>query len=256
MLSGRTIDNTDLIEAIDQVSLKLSETLTMVDSVQNQSTEQVQLHHNRSTRSVRTRRPTRFDIDLVVTATPQGHMVCLRPIPTPGLRLSEYQVLTEDCQAFPYGLKNAASEYAYRTPHLFVSPMERDHVTDLYFLDIPRPPPGNAVNMVDIREHNEDTIHKLPEEGNSSIGSTRSVHTKAKHLDHDEYDLDPLPHPSGFSPILRFPPRCGDMVLNVNNDEPPVAGDIDEQRRLHEQRNTDHISSTVMHQVGGVRTDS
>jgi hypothetical protein len=46
------------------------------------------------------------------------------------------------------------------------------------------------------------------------------------------------------------------MVLNVNNDEPPVAGDIDEQRRLHEQRNTDHISSTVMHQVGGVRTDS
>jgi hypothetical protein len=43
------IDNTNLIEAIDQVSHKLSQTLTLVDSIQNQCTEQVLLHHNRST---------------------------------------------------------------------------------------------------------------------------------------------------------------------------------------------------------------
>jgi hypothetical protein len=49
---GRTIDNTDLIEAIDQVGHKLSQTLTLVDSIQNQSTKQVPLHHNRSTRPV------------------------------------------------------------------------------------------------------------------------------------------------------------------------------------------------------------
>jgi hypothetical protein len=36
---GRMIDNTDLIEAIDQVGHKLSQTLTLVDSIQNQSTE-------------------------------------------------------------------------------------------------------------------------------------------------------------------------------------------------------------------------
>jgi hypothetical protein len=36
---GRVIDNTDLIEAIDQVGHKLSQTLTLVDSIQNQSTE-------------------------------------------------------------------------------------------------------------------------------------------------------------------------------------------------------------------------
>jgi hypothetical protein len=36
---GRTIDNTDLIEAIDQVGHKLSQTLTLVDSIQNQSTK-------------------------------------------------------------------------------------------------------------------------------------------------------------------------------------------------------------------------
>jgi hypothetical protein len=159
---GRMIDNTDLIEAIDQVGHKLSQTLILVDSIQNQSTEQVQLHHNRSTRLVRTRRPTWLDIDLVVTATPQGHTVRLRPVPTLGLRLSEYQVLTEDRQTLPYGLKNAASEYTYRTPHLFMGLMERDHVSDLYFQDIPRPPPGNVVNMVGIREHNEGSVHTLP----------------------------------------------------------------------------------------------
>jgi hypothetical protein len=67
---------------------------------------------------------------------------------TLGLRLSKYQALTEDCQALPYGLKNATSEYVYRTPHLFMGPTERDHASDVYFLDIPRPPLGNVVNMV------------------------------------------------------------------------------------------------------------
>jgi hypothetical protein len=47
--NGRVIDNTDLIEAIEQVSHKLSQTLTLVDSIQNQSAEQVLLNHNRST---------------------------------------------------------------------------------------------------------------------------------------------------------------------------------------------------------------
>jgi hypothetical protein len=72
------------------------------------------------------------------------------PVPTPSLRLSKYQVLTKDSQAFLYGMKNAASEYVYRTSHLFMGPTKRDHVLDLYFLDIPRPPPSNAINMVGI----------------------------------------------------------------------------------------------------------
>jgi hypothetical protein len=84
------IDNTDLIEAIDQVSHKLSQTLTLVYLIQNQSTEQVLLHHNRSTRPVWAHRPTRLDTNLVVTATPKGRTVCLRPVPTPDLKLSEY----------------------------------------------------------------------------------------------------------------------------------------------------------------------
>jgi hypothetical protein len=144
----------------------------------------------------------------------------------------------EDCLALPYDLKNAASEYAYRTPYLFMGPMERDHVSDLYFLDIPQPSPGNAVNMVRVREHREGSVHTLPEDGNSSTGSTRSVHTQVEHLD-DEYDLDPLPYPPGFSPIPRFPPRRGNMVLNVSNNELAIVGETDEQRQLREQRNAD-----------------
>jgi hypothetical protein len=66
---GRTIDNTNLIEAIDQVGHKLSQTLTLVDSIQNLSTEQVPLHHNRSTRPVRARRPTRLGTRIV-------HLIC------------------------------------------------------------------------------------------------------------------------------------------------------------------------------------
>jgi hypothetical protein len=79
--------------------------MTLVDSIQNQSTKQVPLHRNRSTRPVRARRLTRLDTDLVVTATLEGRTVCLRPVPTPGLRLYEYQAPMEDCQALPYGLK-------------------------------------------------------------------------------------------------------------------------------------------------------
>jgi hypothetical protein len=73
----------------------------------------------------------------VVTATPKGRTLRLRPVPTPGLRLCEYQALTEGCHALPYSLKNIASEYVYCAPHLFMGPLERDHVLDLYFLDIP-----------------------------------------------------------------------------------------------------------------------
>jgi hypothetical protein len=48
--------------------------------------------------------------------------------------------------------------------------MEHDHVSDLYFLDIARPPPGNAINMVDIREHNKGSVHTLPKMATPALG--------------------------------------------------------------------------------------
>jgi hypothetical protein len=102
----------------------------------------------------------------------------------------------------------------------------------LYFLDIPQPPPGNVINMVGIWEYHEGLVHTSPEDGDSRIGSTHTIHTEAQHLEDDEYDLDPLLYPLGFSPIPRFPPRRGDMVLNVSNDEPAVVGETNEQWQL------------------------
>ena len=50
---GRQIDNTDLLDSIDRFGTKLVETLALVDSIQNQPTEQLTTTHNRSTRPAR-----------------------------------------------------------------------------------------------------------------------------------------------------------------------------------------------------------
>ena len=82
---GRQIDNTDLLDSIDWVSTKLAETLALVDSIQNQPTEQVTTTHNRSTRPARASRPARLGTDLMVTSTLEGHSVRRRPAPATGL---------------------------------------------------------------------------------------------------------------------------------------------------------------------------
>jgi len=52
--------------------------------------------------------------------------------------------------------------------------------------------------------------------------------------------LDLPPYPLGFSHFPVFPPRRGDLVFIVSNDEPVVDGETDEQRQQREQRNADH----------------
>ena len=101
---GRQIDNTDLLDSIDQVGTKLAETLALVDSIQNQPTEQLTTTHNRSTRPARASRPTRLGTDLVVTSTPEGHSIRHRPAPAMGLRLSECEASMENYRTQPYGL--------------------------------------------------------------------------------------------------------------------------------------------------------
>jgi hypothetical protein len=66
---------------------------------------------------------------------------------------------------YPYGLVNAASEYMAHIPHLFVDPAERNHVLDLYLLDLPKPNhPASIVNVVEIRQIEEDSLSTIPEE--------------------------------------------------------------------------------------------
>jgi len=128
-----------------------------------------------------------------------------------GLWLSEYETSMENYQAQPYGLRNTASNYVYS--------MQRSW-----------PRPRNFVNMVRIEEFQEGSVHTVQEGGlssSSSIASNASIHTELQHHDDEgiEYNLDILDHAPGFPRFPSFPPRRGDLINVVSNDEPPAVGE-------------------------------
>jgi hypothetical protein len=86
-------------------------------------------------------------------ATLEGRTVRYRPGPATRLRLGDYEALMEhSSNTYPYRLVNTVSEYTTCIPHLFVDPAERDHVLDLYLLDLPEPDhPAPTINVVEIR---------------------------------------------------------------------------------------------------------
>ena len=161
---GKQIDNTDLLDSIDRVGTKLAETLALVSMIQSQPNEQVTAPHNRSIRPARTSRPTRLGTDLVVISTPEGRSARRQPTFATGLRLSEYEASTENHQVQPYGLRNAASSYAYN--------LQRR--PDLCFMHRPRQKPRNFVNMVWIEDHREGSVHTIQEGGSSFSSGTTS----------------------------------------------------------------------------------
>jgi hypothetical protein len=243
---GTKIDNTDLLEAIDHVGDKIQQTLALVDSIQNQSTKQVPTRHNRSTRPARAHRSTWSVTDLVVMATPEGRTVRFSQPPAAGPKLSEHHVLKDNNQVLPYGLQNAASRYAHQL-HNF--PPRRGHMV-LHVRSDELPVAGEtnferwwrefrnegrAERRIDEFKEQE-RFYQLQQDGvlleddTSSSGSTRTPTTPAG--TDQEYDLD-LP-PPGFGPIPRFPPRRGNMMFNVSNDEPMVKGETDQQRQERE----------------------
>jgi len=82
------------------------------------------------------------------------------------------------------------------------------------------------------------SIQVLPNDQVSSTNSSAgSVPTEVINSEDEDYDLDLPPYPPGFSRFPVFPPRRGDLVFNVSNDEPVVEGETDEQKQLREQRN-------------------
>ena len=94
-------------------------------------------------------------------------------------------------------------------------------------------PARHFINMV--------SVHTLPEDNTASTNSsTGSVPTEVLCPEDEDYDLD-LPHiPPGFLSLSGFPPCQGDLVLNVNYDEPVLDGETDDQRQQRKQRNADH----------------
>ena len=76
------------------------------------------------------------------------------------------------------------------------------------------------------------SVHTLLEDNTTSMNSsTGSIPTEVLHPKDEDYDLDLPPYPLGFPRFLVFPPRQGDLVLNVSNDELVLDGETDDQRQ-------------------------
>ena len=138
----------------------------------------------------------------MVTSTPQGCSAHRQPAFATGLRLSEYEASTENYQVQPYGLQNAASSYAYNLQRRL----------DLCLMHRPQPKPRNFVNMIQIEDYQEGSVHTVQEgdpSSSSGTASNASVHTELQHHEDEgvKYDLDILDHAPGFSQFPSFPPR-------------------------------------------------
>jgi hypothetical protein len=134
---------------------------------------------------------------------------------------------------YPYGLANTASKYTAYIPHLFVDPAKRDHVSDLYLIDLPKPDhPMPTINVVEIRQIREDLLSTISEE---SIGSTKSHGTSYTRT---------LINPYGQE-FQAFPPSFGGVVFIVSKDKPPHDGETDQDRVAREERNADRRARRV-----------
>ena len=142
----RSINNDNLIEAIDWVMDRLAECQLPVDSVLDQSRASdeppaLQDHHaTNAERPAHARCPRWQDEDLVITATPEGRTVQRRPLPAP----------TESVpRPYPFGLVGEDPICQDAMHHLFADHTERSHVNDFYqidFLEADQPAP--MINMV------------------------------------------------------------------------------------------------------------
>ena len=98
--------------------------------------------------------------------------------------------------------------------------------------------------MIQIEDYQEGSVHTVQEGDSSSSSGTASnasVHTELQHHEDEgvKYDLDIPDHAPGFSQFLSFPPRRGDLIHVVSNDEPPAVGEIEQERTAREARNID-----------------
>ena len=71
----KRIGNADLLEAIDQVNLKLCEALTLVNSISSQTTRMAPMDYHRSTRPTRVTTHEQLETDLMITVTPEGQTI-------------------------------------------------------------------------------------------------------------------------------------------------------------------------------------
>ena len=155
----RSINNDDLIASIDQVTNRITECQLLVDSVVDQSRASDDFSALQDHPAAATERPAQLhrlrqpDSDLVITATLEGRTAQRRSLPATGLRLADYEALTENSpRPYPFGLEGVGSAYQNAVHQIFIDHVERDHATDLYMIDpTDSDQPAPVVNMVAIR---------------------------------------------------------------------------------------------------------
>jgi hypothetical protein len=204
---GKKVDDLDLFRALDRADLSLLEASRLVDGISRRSDQVAPTDSFDSCRPTRVITHEQLGTSLTITSTPTGRSVELNADPD---------------QISPYGLNNLSDHYSRHIQSLFNraswSPRQNNRAARHY------------VNMV--------SIQVLPNDQASSTNSrTGSIPTKVINFEDEDYDLDLPPYPLGFSRFPVFPPRRGDLIFNVSNDEPVVDGETDEQKQLHEQRN-------------------
>jgi hypothetical protein len=60
-----------------------------------------------------------------------------RPLPATGLRLTDYEAQMENLpRPYPFGLESAGSTYQDAIHHLFTDHAKRNHISDLYTIDL------------------------------------------------------------------------------------------------------------------------
>jgi len=207
---GKRVDNSDLLEAIDGADHKLLEASNLVDLISCKPDQAPALNFSDSHRPTRVTTHERLGMSLTITSTTEGRTVKLKT--------------ASPDENFPYGLRNAADQFSWHTHSLFgkmgLSPRQTGRTA------------RHFVNML--------SIHTLPEDRIDSRNcSTGSIPTEVLQPEDKDYDLDLPPYPLGFSRFPVFPPRQGDLVFNISNDEPVVDGETDEHRQQREQRNAD-----------------
>jgi hypothetical protein len=120
---------------------------------------------------------------------------------------------------YPFGLVGAGSAYQDTVHHLFIDYTERDHINDLYRIDLPKAVQvAPVVNMVAIRQILDDSINDILEESPSiySEGSTEIV-----------------------SSCPTFPPGFDDEVFHISHDSVTRDGEASDERDAHLAKNTD-----------------
>ena len=84
--------------------------------------------------------------------------------------MADYEALMENMmRPYPFWLVGVGSEYQDTIHQLFIDHAERDHINDLYMIDLPEAgQPAPVVNMVSIHQLPEDSLHNILEESPGS----------------------------------------------------------------------------------------